>query len=181
METYYAVKRGRNTGVYFSWYECKDQIDGYPHPYFKKFNTYKEASDWLLGKEKEEKKKNIGECMNLYEANWEYPVCFYAGNDDFYVLLIIYKGEVTEIRKKYKKKDNKTKIVGIRDIERYCKQKKNPQYLLIHQKENIMKKFHYERDISTSPLKRFRISGDLIYDDQTSINPYHTYLNQKIN
>lgn len=40
---YYAVHRGRNTGVYNTWNECKNEVTGYSKPVFKKFETYEEA------------------------------------------------------------------------------------------------------------------------------------------
>jgi ribonuclease HI len=40
---YYAVHRGRNTGVYNTWNECKNEVSGYSKPVFKKFETYEEA------------------------------------------------------------------------------------------------------------------------------------------
>lgn len=44
---YYAVKAGREPGVYLSWGECKDQIHGYPGAVFKSFLTEEEAFDYL--------------------------------------------------------------------------------------------------------------------------------------
>jgi ribonuclease HI len=44
---YYAVKTGRNPGIYATWAECKDQIDGFPRAQYKKFST-KEAADAFI-------------------------------------------------------------------------------------------------------------------------------------
>ncbi|XP_049981879.1 ribonuclease H1 isoform X1 [Alexandromys fortis] len=40
---YYAVRRGRKTGVFLSWTECKAQVDRFPAARFKKFATEDEA------------------------------------------------------------------------------------------------------------------------------------------
>ncbi|KAG0418128.1 hypothetical protein HPB47_005103 [Ixodes persulcatus] len=40
---YYAVRNGRNRGVFLSWPECESQVKGYPRPSFKKFSTEEEA------------------------------------------------------------------------------------------------------------------------------------------
>ena len=40
---YYAVHKGRKTGIYFSWDICKKQIDGFENPIFKKFDNEKDA------------------------------------------------------------------------------------------------------------------------------------------
>lgn len=40
---FYAVRRGRRTGVFLSWSECKAQVDRFPAARFKKFATEDEA------------------------------------------------------------------------------------------------------------------------------------------
>ncbi|NXC39181.1 RNH1 Ribonuclease, partial [Penelope pileata] len=40
---FYAVRRGRQTGVYRTWAECQQQVNRFPSASFKKFATEKEA------------------------------------------------------------------------------------------------------------------------------------------
>ncbi|XP_076364806.1 ribonuclease H1-like [Tachypleus tridentatus] len=40
---FYAVRRGRVPGVYFTWPECKEQVSTFPSAVFKKFRTEEEA------------------------------------------------------------------------------------------------------------------------------------------
>ena len=40
---YYAVAKGRNTGVYYKWEQCNNQINGYPNSKFKRFNNQVDA------------------------------------------------------------------------------------------------------------------------------------------
>ncbi|XP_069870730.1 ribonuclease H1 [Dipodomys merriami] len=40
---FYAVRRGRRTGVFLSWNECRQQVDRFPAARFKKFATEDEA------------------------------------------------------------------------------------------------------------------------------------------
>ena len=44
---YYAVKIGRQPGVYRTWTECLDQTKGYPCAQFKSFVTEEEAVDFI--------------------------------------------------------------------------------------------------------------------------------------
>lgn len=46
---YYAVKVGLTPGVYKTWDECKNNTAGYPGAKFKKFDTEKEAWDFVNG------------------------------------------------------------------------------------------------------------------------------------
>ena len=38
METYYVVKKGFKTGIFKTWIECKNAVEGYSNPFFKKFS-----------------------------------------------------------------------------------------------------------------------------------------------
>lgn len=50
---YYAVKAGKKTGIYETWDECKEQVDGYSGASYKSFKTIAEAFEYM-GYEKEE-------------------------------------------------------------------------------------------------------------------------------
>lgn len=43
----YAVKRGKKTGVFYSWAECRDSVEGYPGAEYKGFSDEKEAGIYL--------------------------------------------------------------------------------------------------------------------------------------
>ena len=47
---YYAVKEGRNPGIYESWKECKEEVIGFKGAKYKKFPTYEEALDFIEDK-----------------------------------------------------------------------------------------------------------------------------------
>lgn len=44
---YYAVHRGRETGVFTNWLECKRQIDQFKDPVYRKFETEEEAIQFV--------------------------------------------------------------------------------------------------------------------------------------
>lgn len=45
--SFYAVKNGRNPGIYRTWDECKEQVHGYSGPMYKKFPTLEEAESYI--------------------------------------------------------------------------------------------------------------------------------------
>lgn len=47
----YAVKKGKTTGLFYSWNECKEATNGYPGAEFKGFGTEAEARAYLEGRE----------------------------------------------------------------------------------------------------------------------------------
>jgi len=44
---YYAVKKGKVTGVFKTWDECRDAVDGYSGAQYKGFSTLEEAKEYL--------------------------------------------------------------------------------------------------------------------------------------
>lgn len=44
---YYAVKAGRKTGIYETWDECKEQVDGFKGAAYKSFKTISEAYEFM--------------------------------------------------------------------------------------------------------------------------------------
>lgn len=44
---YYAVRRGRQPGIYRNWPETQKQVSGYPHAIYKSFMTEAEAQDFM--------------------------------------------------------------------------------------------------------------------------------------
>lgn len=46
-KSFYAVKNGRNVGIYTTWNECLEQVNKFSNPIYKKFSTYDEADQYL--------------------------------------------------------------------------------------------------------------------------------------
>ena len=44
---YYAVRKGKTTGIYRTWEACKELVDGYPGAQYKSFRTLEEAQAFL--------------------------------------------------------------------------------------------------------------------------------------
>lgn len=56
---YYAVRIGRNSGIYHTWDECKRETMGFKGASFKKFSTLEDAKAFINEKE-EQKKESAG-------------------------------------------------------------------------------------------------------------------------
>ena len=44
---YYAVKKGRQTGIYTSWPECQKMVIGFPGAVYRSFVDRPAAENWL--------------------------------------------------------------------------------------------------------------------------------------
>ena len=49
MAKIYAVKVGRQTGLFSTWEACEKAVKGYPNASYKSFKTKEEALTWLGG------------------------------------------------------------------------------------------------------------------------------------
>lgn len=72
---FYGVRKGRATGVYKTWDECKAQVDGFPGAEFKGFPTEDQARDYAGGSAPDPAKpdKTAG-------TEPEYPYAFVDGS-----------------------------------------------------------------------------------------------------
>ncbi len=48
MAKFYAVKKGRKTGIFHTWEQCQAQTKGFPGAIFKSFSSLEEANQFLL-------------------------------------------------------------------------------------------------------------------------------------
>ena len=51
---YYSVKIGRTTGIYTSWDECKEQVEGFEGALYKSFSKLEDAQQYLLDGKKDQ-------------------------------------------------------------------------------------------------------------------------------
>ncbi len=47
MTKYYAVKKGRQKGIFYSWEECQQQVEGYSGASYKSFSSLNEAKAFI--------------------------------------------------------------------------------------------------------------------------------------
>ena len=64
MAKFYAVKKGKKTGIFSTWDECKEQVTGFKGAVYKSFKTLSEAEAFL--ERNEEKIENIEEVDGVY-------------------------------------------------------------------------------------------------------------------
>ena len=56
---YYAVRNGVSPGIYFTWEDCKKQVDGFKGAEYKKFSTLEEANNFIHKETDSIKEKHI--------------------------------------------------------------------------------------------------------------------------
>lgn len=57
---YYVVRVGKRPGIYDTWDECKEQVEGFEGAEFKSFSNYLDATNYLTGTISEDKENVEG-------------------------------------------------------------------------------------------------------------------------
>lgn len=63
---YYAVRKGKRTGLFETWDECKAQTDGFSGAEYKSFSTKEEADEYLNGNRCEAAENRKDDCVKIY-------------------------------------------------------------------------------------------------------------------
>ena len=67
---YYALRKGRNPGIYYSWEECKAQIHKYSGAIFKSFESYEEAEEYINNYNNNYKSNYNSNYNSIYKRNY---------------------------------------------------------------------------------------------------------------
>lgn len=118
---YYAVKKGKKNGIYYTWDACKEQVTGYSGAIYKSFQTLEEAKSYLG--------TNVAGCVKQDKIKQTEPSEFYtipqilekkdsriavayvdgsyyhATKEFSYGAVIAYKGEKYEFCEKFSQED----------------------------------------------------------------------------
>ncbi|WP_195953141.1 viroplasmin family protein [Clostridium saudiense] len=117
MGKFYAVKNGRNIGIYNSWNECKKQIDGFKGAIYKSFLSEKEAEEFIGNKKNENISIlhcNDDEKVNESEGAIAYVDGSYSDSYNFYSygVVIIHKNNII----RFSGKDNREDDLPMRNV-----------------------------------------------------------------
>ena len=75
MVKFYAVKVGRQKGVYTSWDDCKHQVQGFSGAIFKGFACMEDAQKFI-GSERSERKDCLNDCARQPATRPKQPSIF---------------------------------------------------------------------------------------------------------
>lgn len=68
---FYAVRKGRKTGIYSTWSECEAQVKGFPQAEYKSFRQRVDAESYLQGNEVSNLKKKSP--SSAVQSGWKDP------------------------------------------------------------------------------------------------------------
>lgn len=133
---YYAVRNGKKIGVFNTWNECKEQVNGFSGAEYKSFPTIEEANVYIHGKE-----KVIFEDDNMVEAyvDGSYEHCLRAYGSGVVIL------KNNEVEKTFSVKGDHKDLVGMRNVAGEIEASKIAmEYCLDNDISNLVLYFDYE-------------------------------------
>ena len=144
---YYAVIKGKTPGIYQTWDECKNQVDGFSGAEYKSFATQSEAETYLGVEEKPSKV-----VVNIEAASQEDALVAYVDgsyNDETkefsYGMVILHKGETEYFSEKVEDaeltemRNVAGEIKGAEAAMRYAVEHQYQKLLIYHDYEGIQK------------------------------------------
>lgn len=112
---YYGVKKGRRPGVYTSWAECSEQINKYSGAVFKKFDTQKEANEFVYGKKV--KRQEESQIQKIHDPHLKCLIAYvdgsYLHHEYAFGCVLIDDGSIVQ---ELYGKDNEPDLVGMRNV-----------------------------------------------------------------
>lgn len=149
---YYAVRKGKATGIFMTWDECKRQVHGFPGADYKSFPTLKAAEDYLAGGGRDAAVAPDTGVQAAPEVSDEnraiaYTDGSYHAASHTYACgaVLFYGGEKILFSKKYDDPDMADmrnvagEIMGAVEVIRYCVEKGIPALQIRHDYEGVGK------------------------------------------
>lgn len=137
---YYAVKNGRKNGIFESWQECKEQVDGFSGAEYKSFTTREDALLYL-GVEVDEAKEGTadGGVVRAYvDGSYNIETCAFS-----FGAVILADGKELTFSGKYADTDLAAmrnvagEIKGAEFVLKYCAENGIPAVEIYHDYEGI--------------------------------------------
>ena len=94
----YAVKKGKKTGIFATWAECKANVAGYSGAQFKSFATKAEAEAYLgnISKEDNPSETDADACIAYVDGSFDAAQKAYS-----YGCILLYQEQRTELSKAF--------------------------------------------------------------------------------
>lgn len=146
---YYGVKGGKDgvSGVYFTWEDCRRQVEGVKGVRYKSFPTLEEAEAFVLGEDPSPAPK--GERQPLFKEGTAVAYVdgsFKSDTGEFSCgAVLFWKGEILEFSQKYQDEELSLmhnvagEIMGVRTVIRHCLEENIPALEIHHDYEGVAK------------------------------------------
>ncbi|AVN60483.1 RNase H [Mesoplasma entomophilum] len=148
---YYAVKKGRNIGVYTTWDECKAQVEGFNNAVYKSFSSKADAEAFITGVvSKPKPPKNKAEIDENVAVAYSDGSFIKANNTYSYGAVVMWKNKEFHFSKRYRDDELKSmwnvsgELQGAKRVMLFAYANNIPKLYLYHDYEGIAKWANHE-------------------------------------
>ncbi|ATZ21009.1 viroplasmin family protein [Mesoplasma coleopterae] len=148
---YYAVKKGRNIGVYTTWDECKAQVEGFNNAVYKSFSSKADAEAFITGVVSKPKPVKINAEINENVAVAYSDGSFIKANNTYsYGAVVMWKNKEFHFSKRYRDDELKSmwnvsgELQGAKRVMLFAYANNIPKLYLYHDYEGIAKWANHE-------------------------------------
>lgn len=139
---YYAVRKGRKTGVFETWNECKAAVSGFSGAAYKSFTSREEAMDFVTADSKadEDRDEKQSEAFAYVDGSYDDTTKSYS-----YGMVMMVKDDELHFNKKFEKDDMSDmrnvagEIQGSMAAMQYCLDNKIKSISIFYDYEGIEK------------------------------------------
>jgi len=103
---YYAVKKGRQTGIFETWDDCQKQIMGFSGAIYKSFSVKAQAEAFIADQDVDEMKADV-DCVAYVDGSYDHSILAYG-----YGAVIFYNHE----KYTFSEMGNDKDLVGMRNV-----------------------------------------------------------------
>lgn len=140
-QKFYAVRKGKQPGIYTSWDACKRQVDGFSGAEYKSFQTEAEAKQYLDGGASEVQVEEDGDTLVAYVDG-----SYHVGTKEFsYGMVLLYQGGEEQFSQKVEEPELSEmrnvagEIKGAEAAMAYAVKHQIPKLVIYHDYEGIAK------------------------------------------
>jgi len=105
---FYAVRNGKKTGVFNTWDECKEQVNGFKGAEYKSFKTLEEAKNYVDGSDLKKFEIDENTVEAYVDGSYEHSIKLYGSG------VVILKGD--EVITSFSVKGNDKDLVDMRNV-----------------------------------------------------------------
>ena len=141
-----AVKKGKMPGIYYSWNECKTQVDGFSGAEYKSFKSEKEARDYISDNSEQTSMNKSIKNTNTLAVEAYVDGSYNSRTNEFsYGMIILRNGEELKYAEKYADKEMASmhnvagEIKGAEAAMRYAVENSLKEIIIYHDYEGIAK------------------------------------------
>ena len=103
MKKFYAVKNGKIPGIYFTWDDCKKQVDGFSGAEYKSFTNLEDAKDFVTGVTKTNSASSaatayVDGSFNIESLNFSYGIVLLYNGEELHFSKAFQEPELASMR-----------------------------------------------------------------------------------